>query len=1673
MRKICLSASLCALVFAVTMTAVAEVAKPGSCMQKAIALKASQTVTLVNEYDPDFKEFSDSGVCYYKVALRKGVAYSFWISGGSVDEMLLSVDVDWTLEDIPMASCDYEEYSSGVKAAFMYDYAWDEDDPSSFTYYVAVSGEIGQRTMLYFTQGIMSFTRVGEESNPKRITVGDAQVNASETLIDGDYFFVASLIAGRKYMFRTTGGVADDPLAISIEPAGDFSQEAIPEYTNDVGNTSLYIYPTVTQDYIINVSSKSISERAFKLKYRSYPARLPGEHVTTKLSETNWYSASGVPGRTVADANYYDTVIDESLFRIKLQVGEKWAFETSDATNAIKMVVYSDNGEILRENTTMGNGSNDCRAVISVAYDGWHYVGVCRPELQYWNDAPTEGAVTVNAVEVSELDPPDDYDAYDDQYSGAELLDALPSAAGVSVVAAGSSSGVHGLNANDWYDWFCFAGRSGVTYSLKASFASGETTDLKLAAKVYKLSGEVLSKVSTTTGSISPDGTDEAVSPLTFTADANAMYYVRVSVSDGVGLDYPDYQIHAVAYMEGSELGLVCGITKGVDSTWYFTDDATAHYPSGARVAVPANVGKNIRFADVGGFSTPPKTPVLPSTWTGDEESVAVVVGVYNDSYDPGDDMESGVVAITPSVKTAKAKRTLWETDAADWFRFKAVAGCYYNFWLVDTTEDSVGDAVFSIKYYIDDTNIVEGVTEYLKKSFDPREKGKFNLCVSHGTKDERDTAYRLYYQKVNVGTIRFATTTPSVGEGEDYVDVVVQRTASEGMVRVNYATEAFTAQPGKEYYPTSGVLEWADGDMSDKTIRVRLIPDLTEEWDAQLKFRIRLWPMAEDVLAEDEYPATIEADTATVKIKEMSSKAAGTVKVVDGGGVAVAGEPFSLTIARLGGSDGRIAVKVKTQPGTALADVDYVHSNTTFVWEDGDDSTRVFDIVTKDSGSHDDKTFNIKMTSLTTDAYSDCETPVIPTKKTYLTLTTKHPAGSVVMTSPARRSVEVGGTFKAVFSRVGGSSGRIAVKVKTQDANVVAGMTAVAGQDFNFAKDVLVWEDGDVSDKTFDVEIAPVETYGDFKTFRLKLSALTTGEYDGCLVPSLPDPKIVVTIENRLVPAGAGAVTTIAGYDAYGNAISGGSEIELVRGVNAEVSVRLAGGVMPTAFRILAGELPPGMKLDGKLFAITGAPKSAGSYAALVQADDDNEGSGLWMDFNVVELGAAAGSFSTCVREDGNALSSGYPRVGRLTSLTVSESGAISASVKVGGMKFKFTGDCYDALDENDSDVCVAKLFSVSEIDGVEYKNTLELEVANGDPDDIGDLVASAGAVRVTLNLEEDGVVKEVAYSGELVRDNSANEEWLAAVEGFSGYYTVSLVPFGVNPSDGAPCGNGYLTLTIDTTGTAKYAGLLADGTAVSGSSRIALRGDPSDISKCSVLVPVGLYSFPWSFGGMVKLDWNEDADGYSATTIDSRMSLEWNKDGATSSYDGEGFKIEIRPTGGWYNTLVNLQAYYLDLDFSVEAESVDGLPAEMLPAGNSYTADTMPHGVNAVLGRSSLTPDARYLVMREGTSLYDLAASVNPWKVKTSFVPETGLVTGTFKAWSDGPTQSQFGTLNHYGVLLMNRDGFSPLDVDVWTSGFYLLPVTSDWTFSLPFNIKSVKVDRDWSEAVVPMDE
>ena len=577
----------------------------GSCMSRAIALRASQKVTLVNEYDPELQDFYDTGVAYYKVTLRKGTAYTIWINSGDTADLMMSVDVNWELDNAPFASFDYMDYASGDKVAFMYADAWDSDDPSSFTYYVMISGEIGNTCQLYYQTGIKTFTQVGEEDNPKRLTVSDSQVTATQTLIGGDYYFVARLEAGRKYMFRTTGGAADTPLTMSIDPF-DYMQEEIPEYTNDAYNASWYIYPSTSQDYKINVSSGIDESKSFKLKYKSFPSRLPGEHETTKLNASEGYAAEIIPGRKVADSAYYDPVIDESLCRIKLPAGENWVFETSGGAKSLKMIVYDADGNVLRENTSLGNGSYDCRAAITTTYAGWHYVGVCRPELEYWDDRPEDGAVTVFAYPAASVDLPDEFDPIDDSYDGAELIDTFPAGSGSAVKDVGSASAVHALNAGDWYDYFCFAGRSGTTYALKASFAGLEITNLKLAAKVYKLVNGSLVKVSATAGSISPEGTEDSGSPLSFTADANAMYYVRVSVGDGVGLDYPEYRIHAIAYMaDSTPMGLLRVFTKGVDGTWCVKDDQSALYPSGATLAVPAGKTVKVLFSAASGYTQP------------------------------------------------------------------------------------------------------------------------------------------------------------------------------------------------------------------------------------------------------------------------------------------------------------------------------------------------------------------------------------------------------------------------------------------------------------------------------------------------------------------------------------------------------------------------------------------------------------------------------------------------------------------------------------------------------------------------------------------------------------------------------------------------------------------------------------------------------------------------------------------------------------------------------------------------------------------------------------------------------------------------------------------------------------------------------------------------------------
>ena len=77
----------------VAFSASAKAAK-GSCIKKAIALKGSQTATLVAEYDPEEKETYDEGVAYYSITLQRGMSYTIWIEGGDAEDLGFDVDIN-------------------------------------------------------------------------------------------------------------------------------------------------------------------------------------------------------------------------------------------------------------------------------------------------------------------------------------------------------------------------------------------------------------------------------------------------------------------------------------------------------------------------------------------------------------------------------------------------------------------------------------------------------------------------------------------------------------------------------------------------------------------------------------------------------------------------------------------------------------------------------------------------------------------------------------------------------------------------------------------------------------------------------------------------------------------------------------------------------------------------------------------------------------------------------------------------------------------------------------------------------------------------------------------------------------------------------------------------------------------------------------------------------------------------------------------------------------------------------------------------------------------------------------------------------------------------------------------------------------------------------------------
>ena len=228
---------------------------------------------------------------------------------------------------------------------------------------------------------------------------------------------------------------------------------------------------------------------------------------------------------------------------------------------------------------------------------------------------------------------------------------------------------------------------------------------------------------------------------------------------------------------------------------------------------------------------------------------------------------------------------------------------------------------------------------------------------------------------------------------------------------------------------------------------------------------------------------------------------------VVRSVGPVTAGDTFRMVISRVGGSEGSIAVKAKTQTSTALmgvdgsADFDYVKE--ILEWGDGDTSDRYIDIPTYIQPWEGTKMLRVKLATLATGLYSGNLVPKLDMAKIYVDLENPSQFGTVSV-EPEEGTPVAGEPLRLVFRREEGCDWPIAVKYKVQTS------TAIAGQDFEYMKDVIYWDDGEDDERVIEVPTYPSAAG---KQLRVKLSTLTQGEYTGCVTPHVRNAKVYVPL--------------------------------------------------------------------------------------------------------------------------------------------------------------------------------------------------------------------------------------------------------------------------------------------------------------------------------------------------------------------------------------------------------------------------------------------------------------------------------------------------------------------------------------------------------------------------------
>jgi len=328
------------------------------------------------------------------------------------------------------------------------------------------------------------------------------------------------------------------------------------------------------------------------------------------------------------------------------------------------------------------------------------------------------------------------------------------------------------------------------------------------------------------------------------------------------------------------------------------------------------------------------------------------------------------------------------------------------------------------------------------------------------------------------VQVAQLGASTYTVAQNAGKATVAVGRMGgSSGSLSVAYAAKDGSALSGRDFTPTAGTLQWADGDSSAKSVSSPI--SNATPFSGTKSFAVAL-------SAPSAGGAISSPGTATVAIAGDASMPVGTLMLsTASNSVAQNAGSVTVTVDRTGGSSGAVAVTYGEVNGSAVAGTDYTATSGTLTWAAGDATPKSFSVPISNanpfSGS---KSFTIDLSNPTGGAALG--TP--NTAGVSIAGDAVAAVGAVQLSASGYSVAQSAVSLTVTANRTGGSNGVVSVNYSAANG------TAAAGADFTATNGTLTWASGDAASKSFSIPISNATPFSGTKAFSVSLSGPTGG---------------------------------------------------------------------------------------------------------------------------------------------------------------------------------------------------------------------------------------------------------------------------------------------------------------------------------------------------------------------------------------------------------------------------------------------------------------------------------------------------------------------------------------------------------------------------------------------------